>query len=417
MGLSELTDQNKLVLESGNVIDMRVLFITDPGTVGGATRSLIDVVSSMSNRGIECIVCTSTCNELNDELNGLNISNFASGHRAAMDIPAYKRWKRKLKKVIKGLDYHCSLPIVIKKIEKNINLHSIDLIHTNSARNDIGCILAKKYGIPHIMHIREFGKEDFECICYRRNYERFINSYTTRFIAISQAVKEAWVKKGISNEKITVIYNGVDNTRIVPAKQSDSKIETPLSMVIVGGVCEAKGQLQIIEAMGRLPSKIKDNVRLDIIGWGDPAYIEKINLRAAELGIGDKVHLLGARSDVYKLLQNYNIGLTCSRAEGFGRVTAEYMHARLGIIVSNTGANQELIQNEVNGLVYEYGKIDNLEECICRFYENRALLCELAKSAYNRARQIYTRERNTDSIYNMYLEICKQKGTEESGNL
>lgn len=385
---------------------MKVLYITDPGIVGGATRSLVDVVSAMSDRGIECVVCTSSYNELNDELNKLKISNFASGHRSAMDTPAYKIWKRPLKKVIRGLEYHLTLPRVIQQIERKINMYGVDLIHTNSARNDIGCILAKKYNIPHIMHIREFGKEDFECICYRRNYEKFLNAHTTRFIAISQAVKEAWVGRGISSEKISVIYNGVDNTRIIPTEVSNSLIEAPLSMVIVGGVCEAKGQLQIIEAIGRLPDRIKNNIQLDIIGWGDPVYIEKIKFRIEQLEIVDKVQLLGARSDVYQLLKNYNIGLTCSRAEGFGRVTAEYMHARLGVIVSDTGANQELVQNEVNGLVYEYGNVNELAKCICRLYDDRALLSELANNAYYRARQMYTREKNADGIYNLYITIC-----------
>ena len=39
---------------------MKILFITDPGIVGGATRSLVDVVTSLKNIGYTPIVCTST---------------------------------------------------------------------------------------------------------------------------------------------------------------------------------------------------------------------------------------------------------------------------------------------------------------------------------------------------------------------
>lgn len=385
---------------------MKILYITDPGIVGGATRSLVDVVSAMRDCGIKCVVCTSSYNELNKELNELGVENFASGHRAAMDTPAYKKWKKPFKKLIKGLEYHITLPSAIRSIEKNIDINSIDLIHTNSARNDIGCILSKKHGIPHIMHIREFGKEDFECIYYRKNYEKFINANTTKFIAISRAVKDAWVRKGLNADKVSVIYNGVDNSRIIP--RNNEATNNPLSMVIVGGVCEAKGQLQIIEAMGLLPVNIRKNIRLDIIGWGDPLYIKKIQDRAQELKIADQIHFLGARKNVYDLLQNYQIGLTCSRAEGFGRVTAEYMHAKLGVIVSNSGANPELIRDKENGLIYELGDIEDLSLCIGKYYKDRNFLMRMAENAHSDAVSRFTKEINAANIYEIYRSVLKR---------
>lgn len=386
---------------------MKVLYITDPGIVGGATRSLIDVASSMSDKGIECIVCTSSYNELNEELNKLNIVNFASGHRAVMDIPAYKKWKRPFKKLIKGLEYRLTLSYVIRNIEKNVNLKTVDLIHTNSARNDIGCILAEKYNIPHIIHIREFGDEDFHCICYRRNYTKFLNKHTTVFIAISQAVKDAWIRKGLIDEKIKVIYNGVDNTKIVKADLSKSSIGTPLRMVIVGGVCEAKGQLQIVEAMGRLPERMRENVHLDIIGWGDPSYIGIIKDRAETLELSKNICFVGARDDIYSLLQNYQVGLMCSRAEGFGRVTAEYMHAGLGIIASDAGANRELICDGESGLVYKLNDYDDLARCIAVYYDNRAFLLKMATAAFLVAGDRFTKEENASRIFNLYKELEK----------
>lgn len=386
---------------------MKVLYITDPGIEGGATRSLVDVVSSMKKRGVECIVCTSSNNALNEELEALGIESFYSKHRAAMDLPAHYKWKRFPKKLIKGFDYYVSIPAVMKRIEKAVDLKTIDIIHTNSARNDIGCLLAKKYHIPHVMHIREFGQEDFGCICYRRNYYKFISRYTTRFIAISQAVKKAWVKKGVEEKKVSVIYNGVDNTKIEPANTEAMRNKTKLKIVIVGGVCEAKGQIQAVEALGIL----KDNIQLDldIIGWGDPAYIKKITRRAEELGCKKHVHLLGAKPNIYSLLKDYDIALMCSKSEGFGRVTAEYMHAKLGIIASDTGANPELIENEKNGLLYHYGDCEELANKIIEFYQDRELLIACAENAQARARILYTKERNADLVYNVYTEISEKR--------
>lgn len=45
----------------------------------------------------------------------------------------------------------------LKVIENEVDLSSIDLIHTNSNRDGLGALINKKYGIKHVWHLREFG--------------------------------------------------------------------------------------------------------------------------------------------------------------------------------------------------------------------------------------------------------------------
>ena len=57
------------------------------------------------------------------------------------------------------------------------------------------------------MHIREFGKLDFNMKSYRKEYIKFLNENVTCFIAISEAIKQYWINQGISNKKINTIYD------------------------------------------------------------------------------------------------------------------------------------------------------------------------------------------------------------------
>ena len=116
---------------------MRVLYITDPGVVGGATRALIEMTYELKKLGVEPVVCTSSYSELNDILNGMKIENCAIGHMSAMNTKSPYKWKRPLKYPYECLKYYLSIPKAIKNIKKNIDIKSIDIIHTNSARNDI----------------------------------------------------------------------------------------------------------------------------------------------------------------------------------------------------------------------------------------------------------------------------------------
>ena len=218
------------------VPQLRVLFIADRGILGGATRSLVELVTELRRIGVDCIVCTSADNELNKELACLDIPNFSAGYRPVMDTRPKNKWKVLPKILLNGGLYWLCLPKALKRIETEIDLNQIDLIHTNSTRVDIGAILSKKYGIPHVVHIREFGKEDFDCWSYRLRYMRFLNESAGVFLAISAAVKRSWSEKGIETNKIRVIYNGINNKDIFVSNVEKMRDDTVLKMVITGGV-------------------------------------------------------------------------------------------------------------------------------------------------------------------------------------
>ena len=146
-------------------------------------------------------------------------------------------------------------------------------------------------------------------------------------------------------------------------------------------------------------------MKLDIIGWGDENYIEQISKKAVSCGFGDSWRYLGHRTDIYALLQDYHIGFMCSRSEGFGRVTAEYMHAGLGVIASDTGANRELIQDGVAGLIYKWGDTEELARCIERFYRDRVLLEACGKAGRNYAVENFTIEVCAQAVYQTYVEL------------
>lgn len=386
---------------------MKVLFITDPGIVGGATRSLVELSTKLKSKNVQCIVCTSDESSLNRELEHLGIQTTACHHMAAMEIQSPTPWKRPIKGVLRKVQRIINLPRAVNIVRSEVDLSQIDLIHTNSARNDLGCILSRRYNIPHIMHIREFGQEDFGCRTYRHNYTSYLNDGVDRFIAISDAVANSWISKGIDPEKVVRIYNGVFCEDIESADLKTLKSKT-LHMVIAGGICEPKGQITAVEAINLLPQEILHNIHLDIIGWSDPIYEKMLREKVSAYGLYSNISFVGAKKNIHPILKNYQIALMCSKAEGFGRVTAEYMHARLGVIATDTGANPEIIQDEENGLLYRYNEPQSLAEKIIRFYYHRELLISCAKKARDDARQKYTIECNATSIKKLYEQMVRR---------
>lgn len=385
---------------------MNVLYIIDQGTVGGAIHSFMEMVVALKQLGVQPIVVTSLHNDVNDYLDNNGIENVASGHKAMLNPFSWKSIKGPIFLVRKYFSYKSGEAKALRVLEEKIDFSKIDLIHTNSARCDLGCLINQKYGIPHVMHIREYADLDFNCISFRRRYISFYNNYTTKFISISNSVKEHWVKKGIKRDKISTIYNGINFVDISESSDQEKRSDV-IKMVIAGGVYKTKGQHLAVEAMTLLPEPIKRKFTLDIIGWYGKRYIPAFMKVARNNGIESQVRILGSRDDVHQLLGNYHIGLMCSKSEGFGRVTAEYMHAQLGVIVSDSGANPELIQDGINGLMFKSGNAESLSKCLIRLFNDRDLLIRLSHAAKEKARKTYTQEMNAAAIFKMYQEILK----------
>jgi len=385
---------------------IKVVYIADMGIEGGATKSMIELVSNLKeNFNIYPIVLTSKKCILNDLLNMYEIENFAIGHSAFMHGAPDSWWKKPIKWVLYGIYYVISYHSSYKKAMNVIDWSTVDLIHTNVARDDIGMRISKKFEIPNMCHIREFAELDFNCWSYRPKYIRYLSNNVDKFIAISETVKNYWVSKGLPSDKISVIYNGVDSKKIKKADRINWTIDKTIKLVIVGGVIPNKGQWQAIEALQYLPNEILPYVQLDIIGKVSTSYKKKLISQIKNPRVIEQINFLGAKDNVYDCLRDYHIGLMCSKAEAFGRVTVEYMNAGLAVIATNTGANSELIKNGVNGLIYPYNDTLALAELIQNLYNNRKMLIKISSAGEEFAGKFFTKEVNAENIYSTYKSL------------
>ena len=85
--------------------------------------------------------------------------------------------------------------VALKKIEKSINMEEISLIHTNTNRDDFGAMLAKRFNIPHVWHIREIDNMPYRCFSFRPRRFSYINKNATRLVMISEFVAKEYAKK------------------------------------------------------------------------------------------------------------------------------------------------------------------------------------------------------------------------------
>ena len=208
---------------------------------------------------------------------------------------------------------------------------------------------------------------------YLRYIEKFIYLSYDKIISISQQTQNNLVKwinpKQNKLGKFIVIENGIDVDKFknaVPYKKSEicNQFTDKIKLLcMVGRFSKQKDQPTIIKAMKSLPK----NIHLLLIGEGELKYQnEKL---AKELNVNDRVHFLGFRNDVERILRTCDIIILSSNWEGFGLAAVEGMASGKPVLASKVGGLQEIVGN--SDLLFENKNVEELTTHIQKLLNNQ----------------------------------------------
>ena len=209
---------------------------------------------------------------------------------------------------------------------------------------------------------------------------------------------------GVDSSKITTIYDGLETDEIARVNDSDRNGDL-IRIIITGHIQPNKGQMQIVEAIGHIPSDKRKKIRLDIVGEAYPDYKKKIVDYIAKNHLENIVRFTGYQTGIYQKLSGYDIGITASKAEGFGRCTVEYMMAGLLTIASDTGANPELITDRETGILFHYGDSVDLAKKIEWCIDHRDECAQIAQRGCDFSREEYSDIKNADNVIKLYQTV------------
>ena len=385
---------------------LSVVFVADVPQEGGASASLSDVVKTLVQEyDVSCTVLLPTTGPLVDKLNAAGAQTVVTGHRSFLVARPSSWWKVAPKYIIELVRYLANRGRAVRIANRSVDFSSVDVIHSNLPRNDIGIMLSTLHNIPHVCHLREYSFDDFGCWSYRRWPAKYISDNSSRLLAVSSACGAAWIRRGMDPNKLRIVYNGVHIDKFRRENVGMSVSKSPLSLVFLGGYGKAKGVSDAIGTIKVLKDRGIEGVTLDVFGGGSGLAVTRARNLVKKYGIGDQVSLHGMVQDVADVLSEYDVGLVCSRCEAFGRVVIEYMASGLAVIGSNSGSLPELLGDGEYGLLYEKrlgakALADSLEELL----NDRGLLESLRKKASTRAKE-FTVERNVAEIMDVYRDI------------
>ncbi len=247
-----------------------------------------------------------------------------------------------------------------------------DLVHCNmSLLSDLAAVIASRLSrIPCVCHVRDFGR------IY--GIHRLCSRSVAFFICISEAIRQNYLRQGIREAQLALVYNALD----LEDFRTDSGSPRPkdnFTVTQIGRLIGWKGQRVLLQAAPLVLKKIP-RVQFAFAGDGpDRIVLERL---AAELHIGSWVSFLGVVGDVRPLLAASDVIVLPSLSpEPFGRVVIEAMAMEKPVIATDLGGPKEIITPLVDGLLVKPDDPVLLAEKIVALIENREAARKLGRRA------------------------------------
>jgi len=290
-------------------------------------------------------------------------------------------------------------------------------------------ILKNKYDVVHVHLFPAFYWISFACIALGRNkpklvltehstynrrrkyaflrpFERYVYYTYGRLISISSQTQSnlmQWLK--VSNTtKFIVIENGISLDKFKQATPYEkSKIASGLKesdklVIMVARFTEQKDQSTVIKAMLDLP----EDIHLLLIGEGP--LLEENRSLVSKLGLQNRVHFLGFRDDVPRLLKSSDVVVLSSHWEGFGLAALEGMAAVKPVVVSDVPGLREVVYGA--GLLFKPGDNKDLSIKMAQLFHDQCLYDEVSKRCMEMAEN-YSIQKTVQGYIDVYKSLVK----------
>jgi glycosyltransferase involved in cell wall biosynthesis len=101
---------------------------------------------------------------------------------------------------------------------------------------------------------------------------------------------------------------------------------------------------------------LRDDVHLLIVGDGPDR--DRLRRYRDQLGVGDKVHFLGHREDVPRLMPHFDLFWSTSAYEGQSNAILEAMAAAVPVVATDIPGTRDLVVHEKTGFLVSTRELD-----------------------------------------------------------
>jgi glycosyltransferase involved in cell wall biosynthesis len=300
--------------------------------------------------------------------------------------------------------------IAIRKLAKILVEKKVGIIHANGSRACLsGGLAGKMLEVPGVWHVRETIKDLYP-------YDGLLGLLSGSIICVSQGVKiKRFSRFGRSiNNKIHVVYNGVDTNRFYETDTQRNKTRNGLKITdkeilfgMIGSIVPLKGQDFFLEGLARaIKSKPDLPLKTVIVGRVlDPGYQEKLRRFVSREGLSDIVIFQNYREKISEIYSALDVFVLSSEREGFSRSLLEAMSSNLPVLATKIEEVEEAVVDGENGILVNRHDVDELAAAIIELAQNDTMRQRMGQLGRKRVVEEFDLSAHVKAVQDLYSNI------------
>lgn len=226
-----------------------------------------------------------------------------------------------------------------------------NLVHSNSlAASRLAGPVCQALGVPGIGYLRDIVKLSRQAVA---DLDR-----NDALVAVSRATREFHIAQGAAADHVHVVYNGVD-PEIFSFRVATGSLQHELAIPAASRCILFAGQIGLRKGLdtwldaAEIIAREQPDCHFVIVGKRQSGKQESIEyetrlVKQSRCGVlAGRVHWLGERTDVARLMQESSILMHCANQEPLGRVLLEAFASGLPAVATNVGGTPEIFSGPV----------------------------------------------------------------------
>jgi glycosyltransferase involved in cell wall biosynthesis len=372
----------------------RILYVEGcrDGTVGGSHTCLYSMVANLDKEKYHPVVVFYDDHIVADKSRRLGIDTNILKRYAPLDVglllkrrcPSLYRMASVLLPLQKLLNFFWYFVRPSFLYARLIKKQGADIVHLNNSlnTNHEWMVAAKLAGAKIISHERGINEK-------LSRTARLLGKSIDLLICVSKVVRDPLLRQGLSESKLTVIYDGIDFSKIEVKGQPGAIKKTyhignddPV-IGVVGNIKEWKGQETVVRATAIL-KKTWPCIKCLLVGGtvdGDP-YKDSLEQIIRELRINENIIFTGFQNNPADFMNIMDVMVHSSiEPEPFGMVNLEAMYLKKLVISTSIGGPTEVFEDGVDGILLEPGNPERLAEKVSELLNNPELRQAMGEKA------------------------------------
>ena len=211
--------------------------------------------------------------------------------------------------------------------------------------------------------------------------DRWSLRYYDRVICVSDDLREACLASGVRSDRCRVIENAIDTEQFVrrmPPAEAKRRLGVPPERLTVGYVGRLSAEKNLSGLLRGFQRVVRQGCDLELLIAGDGEERANLETLAAELGVGDRVRLLGFQADPREIYEAMDLFALNSLREGLPNVVLEAMALETPVLATRIAGVPRVVTHDRDGLLIDPGDEDQLVAALTRLACSPELRARLA---------------------------------------